>query len=239
MAVISGGWWQSQRYQPVSATVYTIPTDGLIARYGFETTTWTDTITRCAATQTGTITTNSDCKVGLRSANFPGPHNNYLTTTNGRIFNNSQALTISMWEKQIATNPPYSSPIAAVSTDIEVGFRFSPAAGVNRFFFTLNKWNVIAQVVPVQPLNVWTHVIATWATTNSGGDGKIRVYTNGVLATTTGAYNTKITQTGVLRFGVDAVDLDGRCWIGRLDDVLIWNRALSPTEATNLYLSYP
>jgi hypothetical protein len=78
---------------------------------------------------------------------------------------------------------------------------------------------------PALPLNTWTHV----AVTRSGGT--MQLYVNGALrATTSGLPTTAISQSNnPLRIGGNQV-FGGEFFAGLLDDVRIYNRALSAAE---------
>ena len=71
-------------------------------------------------------------------------------------------------------------------------------------------------------LNAWTHYAVTY-------DGlQIRLYINGVLASASAQTGSLVTSAQPLRFGGDALWPE---WFkGRLDELRIYNRALSATE---------
>lgn len=82
-------------------------------------------------------------------------------------------------------------------------------------------------------LNDWNHIVMTW---NATSDGKVKVYLNGVLDTTsTGSFtgnpfdNAKSPQINSFA--------NSPAMIGRYDEVSIWSRALSSTEISELYNS--
>lgn len=87
------------------------------------------------------------------------------------------------------------------------------------------------------PLNVWTHVCAVLRYTTSI---QVDYYLNAKLDKTT---STGLTDTGGLigysgtaemRIGTDP-GATGRSWTGRLDDILVWQRALSAAEVQTIY----
>lgn len=72
-------------------------------------------------------------------------------------------------------------------------------------------------------LNTWSHIAATW-------DGSsVITYVNGSPVRTVAASGTMGDPT-VIRLGDAAGTLGTESFQGRIDDVKIWNRALSPTE---------
>src|SRR5207245_7665367 len=71
-------------------------------------------------------------------------------------------------------------------------------------------------------LNSWTHVAATY-------DGAtLRIYANGVLQASKAVSGAITTSTGALRIGGDSVW--GEWFAGLIDDVRVYNRALTATE---------
>lgn len=102
------------------------------------------------------------------------------------------------------------------STNVEVRLRNSTGAVYTLASSTLN-------------LNTWNHYVMSY-------DGSlIRLYHNGVIADSLVAngYITNTTSSlhiGTLPFGTTDFDTDGR-----LDDVALWNKALSASEVNALY----
>jgi glucose/arabinose dehydrogenase len=72
------------------------------------------------------------------------------------------------------------------------------------------------------PLNTWTHLAATYDGSN------LRLYVNGSLATSFLVSGTLAATTDPLRIGGNAIW--GEYFSGLIDDVRIYNRALSPSE---------
>src|SRR5439155_20698894 len=74
----------------------------------------------------------------------------------------------------------------------------------------------------VLPTNNWTYLAATWDGTT------LRLYVNGTLASSLAVSGTLLSSTGVLRIGGNSVW--GEFFSGMIDEVRIYNRALSQTE---------
>ena len=72
------------------------------------------------------------------------------------------------------------------------------------------------------PLNAWTHVAATYDNTT------LRLYVNGVQVGSRAVSGALVTSTGVLRIGGNS--MWGEFFAGRIDEVRIYNRALSAGE---------
>jgi hypothetical protein len=78
--------------------------------------------------------------------------------------------------------------------------------------------------------NTWYHVIVTF-------DGnKVRSYVNGVLSDSVSRTGTIGSSSNSLRFGRRGAAGSLNCWFsGSIDDIGIWNRALTQSEITALY----
>ena len=75
------------------------------------------------------------------------------------------------------------------------------------------------------PLNAWTHVAVTFDGAN------LRLYVNGTLVRMTAIGGSIIASTGALRIGGNSIWPE---WFnGQIDDVRIYNRALSAGEVQN------
>ena len=78
------------------------------------------------------------------------------------------------------------------------------------------------------PLNVWTHLTVV------ARSGATDLYVNGTLTETLGQFSLGTDGTAVTRIG-DAADGGEDAFLGLLDDVRIYNRALSAQEIQRLY----
>jgi len=94
------------------------------------------------------------------------------------------------------------------------------------------NWEEIASSVGSVPLNQWTHLVGTYNGTHS------KIYVNGILEDTSSYHPEKINHTtDVLRIG--AATPNFKRFNGTIDEVRIWNRALSPEEINASYISCP
>jgi hypothetical protein len=78
------------------------------------------------------------------------------------------------------------------------------------------------------PLRVWTHWIATWDGTTQ------RLFKNGVEVGSQPLTGTIITNSDALGIGCRG-DGNNDWWNGYIDDLRLYSKGLSPTEASNLY----
>ena len=74
----------------------------------------------------------------------------------------------------------------------------------------------------VLPVNAWTHLAATYDGTT------MRLYVNGVQVASRPQTGNIATSTNPLQIGGDSIY--GQYWSGRIDEVRVYNRALSAAE---------
>ncbi len=93
----------------------------------------------------------------------------------------------------------------------------------------------VAHAVPLSniPTGTWTHVAVVWD--NSVNSGKPKLYVNGafVMDYPTGSTGVTANSSNALMFG--ATESNTEWYDGKLDDVIIYGRALTATEVNNLY----
>jgi hypothetical protein len=89
----------------------------------------------------------------------------------------------------------------------------------------------VSGVVP--PLNTWIHIVYT-----QNADGAWSWYQNGQL-TNSGTFNDAQNDFNYFQIGScnNYTVADGPYWNDKLDDIGLWNRALSPEEIAGLYYS--
>ena len=157
--------------------------------------------------------------------------NDYVNCGNGQILNQfSTNITVSAWVK--------SQP--SVSTDKNIilkygcnpgGWSLETAQNTLVANFTGCTQNVTNQT----NLNSgqWTHVIGVKEATNW------KIFVNGVLNnTSSGTFNYDLNSGFNLIIGVQNDNFNPTTyWDGLIDDIGIWNRALTQQEITNLYNS--
>lgn len=122
-----------------------------------------------------------------------------------------------------------------------------------QFFRRPSDWNVSVDVVQTSqliPANQWTHVVAVYGSSGNGGSN-MRLYVNGEMqadTVTIGRYapseprpDTDLTMT---RLGSTELITDGdgsgirHPFNGSLDEIMIFNRALTDEEARAMYQNF-
>lgn len=103
----------------------------------------------------------------------------------------------------------------------------------NRIYLTKAGYGGLYQSTGTVPATTWTHLVVTY-----DAAGLAQFYIDGVL-------DDSGTDLQSLTWGTNLVGRDGGAFLdGKLDEIGIWNRVITPTEVTTLYnggtgLSYP
>ncbi len=180
---------------------------------------------------TGTLTnfalsgTSSNWVAGKRSAcalNFDGS-NDFVDAGSPSSLNISGALTISLWVRPII---PSVGEALILNGDFKYGITYYTNGSM--YFYINSGANGVSAAVTQ---NVWHHVVGVWDGT-TGANG-MKLYSDGVLvnqrtsiAATTGA-------AGPLYIGKQSTAFFG----GTVDDIRLYNRALTAAEVSALYNS--
>lgn len=83
---------------------------------------------------------------------------------------------------------------------------------------------------------VWTHVAVVFDGSLTGNTNRLKVYINGTQVSTTGTGSIpSTTQTTTSDFSIGASSDNIANFIGAIDDVRVYNRALSSTDVADLY----
>ncbi|MDZ4227745.1 MAG: LamG domain-containing protein [Candidatus Levybacteria bacterium] len=167
-----------------------------------------------------------------KALNLDGTGDSVLMSYN-TAYNAPTNLSVSAWIRQNSTSG--RQIVASI-------WRFTAGCGNKAWTFYNDGGTVKVQVCPVDTVvtlngptvssETWTHVVFTYDGSN------VRFYKDGSLTHTrpqTG--NLATDPESNLRFGAEDTD-SGNNLNGLMDDVRIYNRALSSTEVTALYQSY-
>jgi hypothetical protein len=183
----------------------------------------TATVNGCAGSAS-TVVTVAPRASGL---NFDGLDDIITTDFNSLI--NSDAISIEAWIYPTGGNTTIQNVVTNADVDNNTGFKFPKTNDKwNSYSFELSvdgTWQELNAVFPTVALNKWNHVAATY-------DGYfMRIYLNGNLVgikEITGTY-TKSSKPMIIG------NVDGRSeyYKGTLDEVRIWNRAISQCEIIN------
>ncbi len=156
----------------------------------------------------------------------------YVSFGNGREpeFQITKSITIAAWVKHNTGSPKLWEDIV-MKGNTAYGFQFYRNQGYFTFHLTANPfaWKNLPSTVKPQA-GVWYHVVGTY-------DGKTqRIYINGKLNNERDDVFTINTNSCPLTIGYKVAS-DNNYFNGVVDDVRIYNRALTPEEVKMLYYS--
>ena len=200
------------------------PNAGLVAAYGFEETSGPAVTDSSGLNNAGTIINDAARtaagKIGS-AIDFDGV-NDYVSVADANSLDLTTGMTLEAWV-QLDTVSPWRTAIfkekpGSVVYDLYATNASNSPQGEARFGSAI----VQLGAPPALTAGVWTHLAVTY-------DGAaLRVYRNGTQAATVARTGTIQTSTGALRIGGNLIW--GEYTDGRIDEVRIYNRALSAGE---------
>ncbi|MEN9611144.1 MAG: hypothetical protein RLZZ628_1958, partial [Bacteroidota bacterium] len=202
-----------------------VPTNGLVAYYPFNGNANDESGNGNHGTVNGATLTTDRFGNANKAYSFDGNTNDILLNLQ---LGNQSAITISSWVK---TNNSGNEIQAILSSSNSAGFHFqlSDNTVFNIVAYTGNQtgsFGITLPILPRLPNNTWRFLTVVYA---SGGS---KIYENGnLIASSSETYN--YITTSPLKIGSGWVG--SRFFNGTIDDILIYNRALSHAEVTQLY----
>jgi hypothetical protein len=160
--------------------------------------------------------------------------NNVVVTSNTTLTNNFSAITVSAWIRPTLTGSDNYQRITdklnvcafhVVSGGILGGYFQTTGAGGGTFDIYQGEFG---QTVSA---NVWQHVVFVW----DSATGKANIYKNGVAGIQQNVGGTNLTNDVSTSFRIGDRNDSNRSFSGSIDDVRVYNRALSATEIRQLY----
>ena len=206
-----------------TATTGTITTpSGLVAAYGFDETSGTTTSDRSGNNNTGTLVNATRTTAGKYGSALSFNGSAQVNVPDSASLDLTTGFTLEAWVSPSATPSGWR---ALLAKDVDRYYLMagtnSNAPGVGGTFGTTNT-NVFGTAVLAT--NVWTHVAATY-------DGAtIRFYINGVQVSSQAQTGAVSTSNSGLTIGADFY---GENFNGKIDEVRIYNRALTLAEIQN------
>jgi glucose/arabinose dehydrogenase len=203
------------------------PPPGLVAGYGFSEGSGTTTQDASGNNLTGTIsgaTRTTSGKFG-NALSFDGV-NDWVTVADANALDLTTGMTLEAWVFPAALGSSWRNVIIKERPGGEV---YNLYANVDTSVPVVYVARASAPGTPLDargtaplPLNTWSHLAATY-------DGAtLRLYVNGSQVGTRAVTGAMVASTGVLRVGGNS--LWGEYFSGRIDEVRIYNRALTATE---------
>ncbi len=165
--------------------------------------------------------------------------NNYISCLNNNIPAGNSSRTFSAWFYLTPTNG-YSDGYSVLS----YGTNTFPDGRLNDIFIKENDvifnthMNYSTNTNPLNNNNLWHNIVVTYNNTNVSS---INIYLDGIQIQTTNFnlvnLNTLDTLNTNLLFGKAIVQYASNFYFnGKIDDIGIWNRALTEQEITQLYI---
>lgn len=135
-------------------------------------------------------------------------------------------LTLSAWYKVTGTSPNLQAIVSSDASGKFVHMQISDASASDNAVYNDGNGAIILNR-PAAVLNVWKQVVIT------AKSGNTRIYENGVCIDSSTVTFTTISPANLLRIGSGY--LNGRFFNGSIDEVKIYNTALSTTQVVNDY----
>jgi len=187
---------------------------------------------------TGTLTNMeaADWVQGKRgkALSFDGSDEYVDLGTSAGNFNNTDSFSVSAWINANTLNSTNRCIVNRVTGSQANGWEMRiTTANKVRFILASTDANYNGQDTTVLSTNTWYHVVGTW----NGSDAKI--FLNGVEDTSTPITQNSvgtITGTRTLAVGANAIT-SSSYFPGSIDDVRIYNRALTAQEVKELYVN--
>ena len=231
-----------------------IPTSGLIAYYSFDGSISDVSGNNNNLTATGTTSSVSDRKnQPLKARGYGGNTSiGYQTANNSVSFAFTTGMSVSLWYKLpsyagmdgyrqqnangyqilIAKEGDRSGFYIGISNDATnnkqaVNFTNNPSNGVSNFNISANP-----DGTAVSNLNKWIHLVAT------AGNGNVKIYFDGILKNTVSVSNFDFSGINSRNLFVGTMYALGTIWYpysGSLDEVRMFNRALTDAEVQSIY----
>ncbi|MFA5763230.1 MAG: LamG domain-containing protein [archaeon] len=165
----------------------------------------------------------------------------YITMGDIPEIDSTQYLSVSMWVKGDAFSD-YDGLFQKYLSGTE-RFTLQLGSGVNNDnpYVTINGSAVYSNQTNFFVVDQWKHLVVVYDGTQSINSNKIRFYEDGVLVTNVGSISTIPVTLNDLSGGQTVIGNDihstGRFFDGKIEEVAIWNKALSEDEVNNLYES--
>jgi hypothetical protein len=181
--------------------------------------------------------TNSSGQIAL---SFNGTSNTYVLVPKSTSLEPQDAITISLWCNGVPSTGQTYGTILRKANDCDAGYfiRTASSSGSDTTeTFILDSldpcFSGTASVVPFTALTgaSWKHLVATYSRT----DGWMKTYVNGALISQTPLTN-QLAHSGDLYIGAATVHYQDGGFNGLIDNVRLYNRALSASEVQQLHI---
>ena len=220
-----------------------VPTNGLVGWWPFNGNANDESGNGNNGTVSGATFTSDRNGVVNSAFSFDGVNDYIRCLTSGPV--GSSARTISYWMKSIPSSNTYMLVSYGSNSNGGSEFDITYNSGCNLSIgIDINLWvrSVIANAVNYQD---WNFVTVTYDPTDGSELSNVKYYINGLLLSNTCStggnlsYSINTLNVNPITFGrwcnLGGTQSNGYHFNGNLDDIGIWNRALSQQEITALY----
>jgi hypothetical protein len=210
---------------PITVIVNNTTIPGLVGAWGFEEGSGTTTADASGHGLTATIANSVWTTAGKYgdALSFNGS-NSWVTVADNTLLHLTTGMTVEAWVKPATTSTDWTATVIKERTG-GLAYALYATDGANKppaGYIDKSSTDYNATAGSSLPLNTWSHLAATYDGTT------IRLYVNGTQVATKAVSGSIISSTAPLRFGGDSVW--GEYFNGLIDEVRIYNRALSATE---------
>jgi hypothetical protein len=217
---------QTTTSSEVTVTVSNVapPVTGLVLAFGFEETAGTTANDSSTAKNNGTIsgaTSNASGKYG-RALSFDGT-NDKVDVPDAASLDLTTGMTLEAWVKP-TTNVGWRTAILKERGTNDLLYALYTSNGSKPRTENFTGVENTAAGTTALPLNAWSHIASTYDGAN------LRFYVNGTLVTTKATTGAMPNTANPLRIGGNAIW--GEYFSGLIDEVRVYNRALTATEIT-------
>ncbi len=181
---------------------------------------------------------------------------NGATLTTGRegaansaySFNGSSYISTALSWPSSGSLSLWAYPTAHNDWESPAGWKYSPTSGgyalIDEGSGSPGTWRGVFDITgsgendvtgPSVTLNAWAHLVLTW--NKSGSTWTVGFYVNGVSYGTNTQTGTASSTIGPFYFGTAGQSANNN-YTGSIEDVRVYNRALTSAEVSNLYHSY-
>ena len=207
-----------------ATAIVTPPPTGLVAAYSFNEGTGTTVLDASGNGNTGTLTSTTWTNTGKygNALSFNGS-TSWVTVPDSASLHLTNKMTLEAWVNPNLLNGAWRTVMIKQQTGAGVAYSLyedtDQHVPVTQAYTTGEN---DAYGTALLALNIWTHLTATY-------DGStLKLYVNGSLVASAPVTGNLISSTGALRIGGNSVW--GEFFSGLIDEVRIYNRALTPTE---------
>jgi hypothetical protein len=196
-----------------------IPTDGLVSYYALEGGGFDD-----GKGNPGSVVNASLTNGKVRDGYFFDGVGDFIAVNDSSNLDITGNLTLSAWIYPIENQVGY---VVAKYQSYMIHLTGNPLVAQGGIWVGGN-WNPLATTTSI-PFNQWSHVVFTYNKSNA------YIYLNGTLSGSGTNNNSIDVRNQIFCIGAKNSTVRDRDFNGSIDEVGVWNRALTSTEVTDLY----